>query len=239
MRAVVQRVSRARVTADGSVTGEIAMGLLILLGVGRDDTSAVSTSMAEKISNLRRGGKNESLVAGRKRQRLGCLTVHTVRRRARAAQTELRCCRTARTSKERLRRICGSAAQVGSHRGDRSFRRNDVRGTSQRRSCDHSPGLRQNVLDSGATKTAERFGAFLERIVRLESGFALLGDFGFFALRFQFSELLRRENSLGVTEKCLAAFLRAACLHAFGLPGFNLCLLIRCEIQRGQINAVH
>ena len=53
MRAVVQRVSRARVTADGSVTGEIAMGLLILLGVGRDDTSAVSTSMAEKISNLR------------------------------------------------------------------------------------------------------------------------------------------------------------------------------------------
>ena len=53
MRAVVQRVSRARVTADGSVTGEIAMGLLILLGVGRDDTSAVAASMAEKISNLR------------------------------------------------------------------------------------------------------------------------------------------------------------------------------------------
>jgi len=53
MRAVVQRVSRARVTADGSVTGEITMGLLILLGVGRDDTSAVATSSAEKISNLR------------------------------------------------------------------------------------------------------------------------------------------------------------------------------------------
>jgi D-tyrosyl-tRNA(Tyr) deacylase len=53
MRAVVQRVSRARVTADGSVTGEIAMGLLILLGVGRDDTSAVAANMAEKISNLR------------------------------------------------------------------------------------------------------------------------------------------------------------------------------------------
>ena len=53
MRAVVQRVSRARVTADGSVTGEIAMGLLILLGVGRDDTSAVAANTAEKISNLR------------------------------------------------------------------------------------------------------------------------------------------------------------------------------------------
>ena len=53
MRAVVQRVSRARVPADGIVKGEIAMGLLILLGVGRDDTSAVAASMAEKISNLR------------------------------------------------------------------------------------------------------------------------------------------------------------------------------------------
>jgi D-aminoacyl-tRNA deacylase len=53
MRAVVQRVSRARVSADGSVTGEIAMGLLILLGVGHNDTSAVAASTAEKISNLR------------------------------------------------------------------------------------------------------------------------------------------------------------------------------------------
>ena len=53
MRAVVQRVSRARVIVDGSVTGEIANGLVVLLGVGRDDTSAVATGMAEKISNLR------------------------------------------------------------------------------------------------------------------------------------------------------------------------------------------
>ena len=53
MRAVVQRVSRARVIVDGSVTGEIADGLVVLLGIGRDDTSAVATGMAEKISNLR------------------------------------------------------------------------------------------------------------------------------------------------------------------------------------------
>jgi len=53
MRAVVQRVSRARVIVDGSVTGEIADGMVVLLGVGRDDTSAVATGMAEKISNLR------------------------------------------------------------------------------------------------------------------------------------------------------------------------------------------
>ena len=53
MRAVVQRVTSARVIVDGSVTGEIANGLVVLLGVGRDDTSAVATGMAEKISNLR------------------------------------------------------------------------------------------------------------------------------------------------------------------------------------------
>ena len=53
MRAVVQRVSRARVTVDGSVMGEITTGLLILLGVGRDDTSSVAVALAEKIANLR------------------------------------------------------------------------------------------------------------------------------------------------------------------------------------------
>jgi D-tyrosyl-tRNA(Tyr) deacylase len=53
MRAVVQRVSRARVTADGNVTGEITNGLLILLGVGRNDTSATASGLAERIANLR------------------------------------------------------------------------------------------------------------------------------------------------------------------------------------------
>jgi len=53
MRAVVQRVSRARVIVDGSVAGEITDGLVVLLGVGRDDTSAVAIGLAEKISNLR------------------------------------------------------------------------------------------------------------------------------------------------------------------------------------------
>src|SRR5437763_5090807 len=53
MRAVVQRVSRARVTVDGGITGEIADGLMVLLGVGRNDTSAIAISMAERIANLR------------------------------------------------------------------------------------------------------------------------------------------------------------------------------------------
>ena len=53
MRAVVQRVSRAKVTVESRVTGETGPGLLILLGVGKEDTSAVAASMAEKLANLR------------------------------------------------------------------------------------------------------------------------------------------------------------------------------------------
>jgi D-aminoacyl-tRNA deacylase len=53
MRAVVQRVSRAKVTVGGEVTGEIGAGLMILLGVGRDDTSAAASALAEKAANLR------------------------------------------------------------------------------------------------------------------------------------------------------------------------------------------
>lgn len=53
MRAVLQRVSRARVSVDGKVTGAIGPGLMILLGVGREDTSPVAASFAEKTANLR------------------------------------------------------------------------------------------------------------------------------------------------------------------------------------------
>lgn len=53
MRAVVQRVSRARIIVDGKITGEIGPGLVILLGVGRTDTPNVAVSVAEKIANLR------------------------------------------------------------------------------------------------------------------------------------------------------------------------------------------
>ena len=53
MRAVVTRVSRASVTIDGSVHGQIGQGFLVLLGVGPDDTEAVADKLADKICNLR------------------------------------------------------------------------------------------------------------------------------------------------------------------------------------------
>lgn len=53
MRAVLQRVSRAKVTVDGRVTGEIGPGLMILLGLGRSDNPAVVARMVERCANLR------------------------------------------------------------------------------------------------------------------------------------------------------------------------------------------
>jgi len=53
MRAVVQRVSRAKVTVAREITGEIGLGLLVLLGVGREDSEANADYLAEKIVGLR------------------------------------------------------------------------------------------------------------------------------------------------------------------------------------------
>jgi len=53
MRAVVQRVSRARVTVEGESTGEIGRGLLVLLGVAKTDTEAAADYLAEKVAGLR------------------------------------------------------------------------------------------------------------------------------------------------------------------------------------------
>jgi D-tyrosyl-tRNA(Tyr) deacylase len=53
MRAVVQRVARAKVTVSGRVTGAIDAGLLVLLGAGQGDTAADLAYVVDKIANLR------------------------------------------------------------------------------------------------------------------------------------------------------------------------------------------
>ena len=64
---MLQRVSRARVVVDGAVTGEIGAGLLILVGVGKNDTDEAAKYLAEKTANLRifddeQGKMNRSLL---------------------------------------------------------------------------------------------------------------------------------------------------------------------------------
>ena len=93
MRAVLQRVSRARVTVEERVVAEIAAGLMILLGVGTADTAATATSMAEKIANLRifedDDRQDEPFSAGCKRQRYGRFAIYTLRRCTRAKAPKL------------------------------------------------------------------------------------------------------------------------------------------------------
>jgi len=53
MRAVVQRVTRAKVTIEGEIVGEIANGLVVLLGIALDDTQEDADYLAQKIVALR------------------------------------------------------------------------------------------------------------------------------------------------------------------------------------------
>ncbi len=53
MRVVIQRVSQASVTVDGNITGQIDRGLLVFLGIGKDDDQADIGFLADKIVNLR------------------------------------------------------------------------------------------------------------------------------------------------------------------------------------------
>jgi D-tyrosyl-tRNA(Tyr) deacylase len=67
MRAVVQRVCSSKVSVDGRVVGEIGQGLVVLLGVGQEDTNADIDYLFEKITNLRifedeNGKMNRSLL---------------------------------------------------------------------------------------------------------------------------------------------------------------------------------
>jgi D-aminoacyl-tRNA deacylase len=53
MRAVIQRVTRARVLVEGRVTGEIEAGLVVLVAVGRNDTETTPEEMAKRVAQLR------------------------------------------------------------------------------------------------------------------------------------------------------------------------------------------
>jgi hypothetical protein len=69
------------------------------------------------------------------------------------------------------------------------------------------------------------------------SGFSFLRVRGLLALGFQLSELLSGKNSFRLFQEDFPAFFCAACLHTFGLPRLDFCLLIGREIQRRQISA--
>jgi len=53
VRAVIQRVRRARVSVDGRTAGEIGAGVVVLVGIAKGDSSEAAQTLAEKTANLR------------------------------------------------------------------------------------------------------------------------------------------------------------------------------------------
>ncbi|MGA3105803.1 MAG: D-aminoacyl-tRNA deacylase [Terriglobales bacterium] len=140
MRAVVQRVSRARVTVGENdsheITGEIGLGLLVLLGVGTGDTRAEADYLLEKIVGLRifedAAGKMNLSVA----EVGGALLV--------VSQFTL----YGGTSggARALRVFRGTSPHFGPALRDREVSRDDASGTGQRRASHHPARFRQAVL---------------------------------------------------------------------------------------------
>jgi D-tyrosyl-tRNA(Tyr) deacylase len=70
MRAVIQRVKRAEVRVNGQAVGAVGEGMLVLLGIGKEDTLEAAQSLADKIVNLRifddpQGRMNRSILETR------------------------------------------------------------------------------------------------------------------------------------------------------------------------------
>jgi len=76
VRALIQRVARARVSVDGEVTGEIGAGLLVLLGATHVDGDADAAWLAEKVAGLRVFGDEQGKMNRDVRETSGaCLVV--------------------------------------------------------------------------------------------------------------------------------------------------------------------
>jgi len=135
MRAVVQRVSRAKVTVEGRVTGEIGPGLMILLGVGKEDTSQVAGAMAEKVANLRifedeQGKMNRSLLDVKGSALV--VSQFTLYGDARGQRRpSYITAGAAGAGEEVVRGVFGGAAQAGNCGRKRDFSGDDVRGVGE------------------------------------------------------------------------------------------------------------
>jgi D-aminoacyl-tRNA deacylase len=150
MRAVVQRVSRAQVSVNGEIAGKIGLGLLVLLGVGCDDTEADASYLADKIAGLRvfeddRGKMNRSVRdAGGSVLAISQFTLYGDVRRGKRPSFDSA---SAGKSASALRVLCGADPLCRAALRDRALSGNDEGGTGERRSGDHSAGFGEGVLD--------------------------------------------------------------------------------------------
>jgi D-tyrosyl-tRNA(Tyr) deacylase len=127
MRAVVQRVTSARVTVDERITGEIGGGLLVLVGVEQGDGPADVQYIASKIRDLRifadDAGKMNLSVLDRKGAVLVVSQFHAVGRRAQRAASIVRIGRRRANCEGALRRCRARIDGQWTAGGDGEFQR--------------------------------------------------------------------------------------------------------------------
>ena len=142
MRAVVQRVTSARVTVDDRVTGEIGAGLLVLLGVEQGDGPADVQYIASKIRDLRifpdEAGKMNLSVLDRQGGVLVVSQFTLVRRCAQRPPSVVRIGGAAADCARALRRCRARIDSQWAARRDRRVPGNDAGGARQRRARNHS-----------------------------------------------------------------------------------------------------
>ena len=151
MRAVLQRVSQAKVTVDGAVTGEIGAGLLALVAVGRGDTAETAATMVDRVLKLRifndeQGKMNLSLLdTGGALLAVSQFTLYGDARGQRrpsflqAAPPD--------QGKALYEEFVTMARARGSEGGDGSFSGTHVGGADQRRAGDDSARFGKDILN--------------------------------------------------------------------------------------------
>ena len=153
MRAVVQRVSRASVKVGDELTGEIGKGLLVLLGVGQDDSQADADYLAEKIAGLRifedeAGKMNLSVMdAGGAVLAVSQFTLFGDVRRGEAAL--VRCGGASGAGQRALRLFRAAGSRPGIALRNRTFPGNDGGRADKCRSGHDSAGFEESVLKTG------------------------------------------------------------------------------------------
>ena len=146
MRAVIQRVSEARVKVDRAVVGEIGAGLVVLVAVGRDDAPGTPAAMADKIIHLRifnddQGKMNRSLAnTGGAILAVSQFTLYGDARGQR--RPSFMGAASPDAGKRRLRRIRRRVAQARHHSRHRNFSGAHGCRIGERRSRDDSARLR-------------------------------------------------------------------------------------------------
>ena len=150
MRAVLQRVSRARVTVEERVVGEIAAGLMVLLGVGIADTRPRPRRWPTKLRKLRifeddAGKMNRSLLDV-KGARWSFRNLHFTEMRAGSGARVLLRRRAQNRQKVLYEEFCSALRELGVQVRDGNFSGDDVGGIGERRPGDDLAGFREDVL---------------------------------------------------------------------------------------------